>query len=260
MTAATPAAAPAGARRPFPAARRGTYAFLRDARDTCHVYLMADVDATALRAARRANEGKLSYVSFVVKAAADVLTGYPDARAVLHDGPRPRLAVFDDVHAKVLFDKTVDGQRCVVSGTVLAAQSRTVLEVQDAIDTYKDAEVAETGPFAQVRRMQRLPLPLVRLVYRLALRDPARRAALQGTFAVTSIGHEPVRAIFPMVSGTLGFGVGRIADEAVVRAGEIGVAPRFTLSLSFDHRVLDGAMAAEVLARVKDRLETWEMP
>ena len=34
----------------------------------------------------------------------------------------------------------------------------------------------------------------------------------------------------------------------------------FTLSLAFDHRVLDGAMASEVLALVKDRLESWEMP
>ncbi|MFE9422262.1 2-oxo acid dehydrogenase subunit E2 [Kitasatospora sp. NPDC006697] len=245
---------------PLPTARKGTYTFLRDARNTCHVFLMADVDATALKAARAATDGKASYISFVVKAAAEVVAQVPAARSVLTDGLRPRIAVLDEIHAKVLFDKTADGTRCVVSGTVESVQDRSVLEVQDAIDTYKNASLDDPeGPFAQLRRMQRLPLPVAGLVYRLAMRNPLRRAALQGVFSVTSVGQEPVRAIFPMISGTLGFGVGRIADAAVVVDGEIRVAPVFTLSLAFDHRVLDGALASEVLARTKQLLENWEM-
>ncbi|WP_462186520.1 MULTISPECIES: 2-oxo acid dehydrogenase subunit E2 [unclassified Frankia] len=245
--------------RPFPKARRGTYTFLQDARETCHVYLAAEVDATRLTAARTASSGKVSFISFVVKAAADVVAGYPDARAVLRAGPRPRIADVDGVYAKVLFDKTVDGQRCVVSGTVPCGPERSVLEVQDAIDTYKDAEIAETGPFQRVRRMQQLPLPVARIVYRLALRNPARRVSLQGTFSVTSVGHEPVRVIYPMISGPLGFGMGRITDVPVARDGQILIIPQFTLSLAFDHRVLDGALASEVLARVTERLELWEL-
>ncbi|MEV4517223.1 2-oxo acid dehydrogenase subunit E2 [Dactylosporangium sp. NPDC049525] len=242
---------------PFPPARRQTYTFLRDARRTAHVYLLAEVDAAALRAAREA-AGRPSYVSYVIKAAAEVLAGYPDARAVLSDGARPRLTVFEDVHAKVLFDRTIDGQRCVLSGTVESAQARTIEQIQAAIDGYKQASVDGAGPFASVRRLQRLPLPIAWLLYRIVLRDPARRNALQGTFAVTSVGQEPVQVILPMITGTLGFGVGRIADSPVVRDGEIVVAPVLTLSLTFDHRVLDGAMAAEILGRVKDRLEHWE--
>ncbi len=242
---------------PFPRARRQTYAFLEDARRTCHVYLMTDVDATRLKAARADSDGTLSYVSFVVKAAADVVTKYPDTRAVLRDGLRPKLAVIEEVHAKVLFDKTVDGQRCVVSGIVTSAQSHSVFEIQDTIDTYKNAAVDEYGPFRQLCRIQRLPLPVLRMVYRVLLRNPVRRSALQGTFAVTSIGHEQVRTIFPMISGPLGFGIGHIADAPIVRDDRLTIAPVFTLSLTFDHRVLDGAMASEVLADVKERLESW---
>lgn len=246
--------------RPFPRRRRQTYVFLRDARQTCHVYLTADVDATKLRAARVASGGKLSYVSFVIKAAADVIARYPDARSVLKGGWRPRLTVIDDVHAKLILDKTIDGQRCIVSGTLLAAQDRSILEVQDFVDTYKNAPVDEHGPYAKLLRLQRLPLPLMRLLYRAMIRDGRRRLALQGTFAVTSLGHAPVRTFLPMISGTLGFGVGQIADTAVVRDGQITVAPVFNLALVFDHRVIDGAMAAEILMNVKNRLENWELP
>ncbi|MFF3838337.1 2-oxo acid dehydrogenase subunit E2 [Streptomyces sp. NPDC001930] len=247
--------------RPLPAARRGTWTFLHGgARRTCHVYLMADVDATRLKSARVDSGGKLSYVSLLVKAAADVVAAYPQARSMLQGGSmRPRIAVLDDVDVKVLFDKTVDGERCVVAGTVHAAQDLSVLDVQNSIDVYKDAPVDTSGPFAKVKQMQRLPLPIARLAYRAAMGNAARRADIQGTFSVTSVGHEPVRAIFPMISGTLGFGIGRIADATLVRDGQIHIAPQFTLSLAFDHRVIDGALASEVLARVKDRLETWEL-
>lgn len=244
---------------PLPAARRQTYVFLEDTRRIAHVYLMAQVDATALRAARAAAAAPVSYVSYVVKAAADTLAGYPDARAVLQGGRSPKLTVSPEVHAKVLFDKTVDGQRCVVSGTVPDVRSADVAAIQAAVDRYKNADVDDVGPFARIRRLQRLPLPVIRLAYRAMMRDPRRRAALQGTFAVTSIGHERVGAILPLISGTLGFGVGHIADAPVVRGGALGVAPLFTLSLVFDHRVIDGAMAAEILAGVKDRLEKWKL-
>lgn len=244
---------------PLPAARRQTQAFLHDAKQTCHVYLMADVDATRMVAAREQTGGSVSIVSYIVKAAADILADVPEARAVLRGGRRPRLAAVEDVHAKVLFDKTVDGVRCVVSGTVPDPGASTVAEISDAIAVYKAAPVDSEGPFKQVRLLQRLPLWLGRLVYRAALRDPVRRARLQGTFAVTSVGQEHVRAIFPMIAGTLGFGVGRIVTTPVVRDGEVAIAPVLTLSLAFDHRVLDGALAAELLASVKARLETWEM-
>ncbi|MCX4748868.1 2-oxo acid dehydrogenase subunit E2 [Kitasatospora sp. NBC_01287] len=246
----------------FPAARRGTYTFLRDARNTCHVHLVADVDATRLKAARTSSGGKLSYASFVVKAGADVIADCPPARSVLTGSTgRPKLAVLDEVHAKVLFDKTADGTRCVVSGIVTSAQNRSVLEVQTELDGYKDAEVTDPeGPFRNVLRVARLPIPLAWLAYRLATRNPVRRTELGGVFSVTSVGHEPVRSILPMITGSLGFGVGRIADTPVVRGGEVVVAPVLTLSLTFDHRILDGALAAELLARTKDKLEHWEMP
>ncbi|MDT0378443.1 2-oxo acid dehydrogenase subunit E2 [Streptomyces sp. DSM 42041] len=244
---------------PLPAARRQTYVFLEDARRTAHVHLLADVEATALGRARASAGRPLSYVSFVVKAVADVLGGYPEARAVLSGRRRPRLTVSDAVHAKVLFDKTVDGRRCVVSGIVPDVRTTGLDDVQAAVDAYKRADVdADGGPFARIRRLQRLPLPLIRLLYRGMMRDPVRAAGLQGTFAVTSVGHEPVRAILPMISGTLGLGVGQVAARPVVRDGTVVAAPVFTLSLVFDHRVIDGALAAEILAGVKHRLEKWE--
>ncbi|MFB0535348.1 MAG: 2-oxo acid dehydrogenase subunit E2, partial [Anaerolineae bacterium] len=49
--------------------------------------------------------------------------------------------------------------------------------------------------------------------------------------------------------------VGRIADKAVVRDGQIVIRPMMTLTLSIDHRVLDGLIGSLFLQSLKDYIE-----
>ena len=53
--------------------------------------------------------------------------------------------------------------------------------------------------------------------------------------------------------------IGRIAERPVVRDGEIVVALIGYISLTFDHRVVDGARAAEFGLAVIGRLESGEL-
>ncbi|HEY6284908.1 MAG TPA: dihydrolipoamide acetyltransferase family protein [Ktedonobacteraceae bacterium] len=50
--------------------------------------------------------------------------------------------------------------------------------------------------------------------------------------------------------------VGRLQDKAVVQQGTVIVRPMMPLALSFDHRLIDGAMAGAFLARFKELVET----
>ncbi|MEM9040983.1 MAG: dihydrolipoamide acetyltransferase family protein, partial [Actinomycetota bacterium] len=85
------------------------------------------------------------------------------------------------------------------------------------------------------------------------LADAARSGSLTpdeatgGTFSVTALGMYGVDAFTPVINppNAAILGVGRIRDELVVENGEGKVAKRMTLSLTWDHRVLDGAPAAE---------------
>lgn len=112
-----------------------------------------------------------------------------------------------------------------------------------------------------VRRAGRHPLPeLVRHMDDLASR--ARSGALDpeevqgGTFTLTNHGRggslwgTPV--IIPPQTGILG--VGRIRDVPVVRKGDVEIGTRCYLSLSFDHRAVDGAAADAFLRTVIGRL------
>jgi pyruvate dehydrogenase E2 component (dihydrolipoamide acetyltransferase) len=70
-----------------------------------------------------------------------------------------------------------------------------------------------------------------------------------GTFAISNLGMFGVDAfsaiIMPPQAAILA--VGQIADRAVVVEGEIAIRPMLTMTLSSDHRVLDGAKAAAFL-------------
>jgi pyruvate dehydrogenase E2 component (dihydrolipoamide acetyltransferase) len=50
-------------------------------------------------------------------------------------------------------------------------------------------------------------------------------------------------------------GVGRVADKLMMVEREVKVKPVMELSLSFDHRVVDGAPAALFLQKIKQLLE-----
>jgi pyruvate dehydrogenase E2 component (dihydrolipoamide acetyltransferase) len=79
-----------------------------------------------------------------------------------------------------------------------------------------------------------------------------------GTFTISNLGMYGITTFTPILNppevGILGAGM--IAERAVVEEGTLAVRPYMTLSLSFDHRAVDGAQAAIFLSRVKELLIT----
>ncbi len=78
-----------------------------------------------------------------------------------------------------------------------------------------------------------------------------------GTFTITNLGMHEVDAFTPIINPPEAaiLGVGRIQPKPVVCEGEIVVRQMWTLSLAFDHRVVDGAPAARFLQRIKQLVE-----
>jgi len=73
-----------------------------------------------------------------------------------------------------------------------------------------------------------------------------------GTFTITNLGTYGVDAFTPIINtGETGIlGVGRIIEKPVIYRGEIVRRSMMTLSLTFDHRLIDGAPAAQFLQTV----------
>lgn len=243
---------------PLPAPRKGTWHFLRFARRFSPVYLSVDVDMSAVveeRARLLAEGRKISYIAFVIARAAEALRKHPEANSSVRHSVFPRLARYADIDAKFTLDKVVDGERVVVPGLIRHADRLGLPEIQDRIDYYRDMPVDDNPELKGARVLRRLPFLLGRWVYGFLLSDLGRRKAIQGTFTVTSLGHRPIGAFFPISTATVALGVGAILDKPVVREGRVAPGKVMTLGMAFDHAAIDGAAAADFLSEVKDLLE-----
>jgi pyruvate dehydrogenase E2 component (dihydrolipoamide acetyltransferase) len=96
-----------------------------------------------------------------------------------------------------------------------------------------------------------------------ALIEKARKGELAiddvtgGTFTITNLGMFGVRDFTPIINPPQCaiLGVGEMQDRPCVCDGQIIVKPMMTLSLTFDHRIVDGAQGAMFIRRVKELLE-----
>jgi 2-oxoglutarate dehydrogenase E2 component (dihydrolipoamide succinyltransferase) len=130
------------------------------------------------------------------------------------------------------------------------------------------AVALETGLIVPVikRASEKDFLGLARAVKDLADRARTKHLSVEdvqgGTFTITNPGvfgglfgtpiiHQPQVAIL---------GVGAIEKRPVVRHDAIAIRPMVYLVLTFDHRIVDGAVADQFMSRIKGLLENWEEP
>jgi pyruvate dehydrogenase E2 component (dihydrolipoamide acetyltransferase) len=140
---------------------------------------------------------------------------------------------------------------------------------RDGIHSYDDIHIATA-----VDTPDGLLAPVVRDADRLALHqiaDRTRQLVAQarsgqlsqnqlsgGTFTISNLGMYGIDTFTPVLNLPQAaiLGVGRIVDEPVVRNSQLAIGKTMNLSLTFDHRVIDGAPAARWLKRICERLES----
>ncbi|MGW3571239.1 2-oxo acid dehydrogenase subunit E2 [Streptomyces sp. NPDC000941] len=246
---------------PIAPERRHTLHFLREIRSFSPVFLDTEVDMTRVmqhRARARESGQPYSVLSYVLHVSSRVLVAHPEANAAIRGRLRPRVARYAAANAKVTLDKTMGGRRVVLSAVLPGLDSQGLLDIQKQLDHVKDMDPQKAPEFGGVRLLHRLPGPVGRALFRRTVRPLETRARFMGTFAVTSLGHRPVDGFHSVGGTTITLGVGRAADRPVVRGGQVDIAKVMRLSLAFDHRVIDGAEAADVLTDIKDGLETFD--
>jgi pyruvate dehydrogenase E2 component (dihydrolipoyllysine-residue acetyltransferase) len=209
---------------------------LESRRTSAHVSTVFEVEMTRVFDIRarhaeefeRRNGIKLTYTPFFVRAAVEAIREFP------------------------LLNSSVDGSNIVYKRDIN-------LGIAVALDTGLIVPVVKHAD-------EKNFLGVARAVQDLAERARGKRLSVDdvqgGTFTITNPG------IFGSLLGTpiinqpqvAIMGVGAIEKRAVVREDAIAIRPMVYLALSFDHRIIDGAVADQFMGRVKHRLEKWDEP
>ncbi|MFT6097479.1 MAG: pyruvate/2-oxoglutarate dehydrogenase complex dihydrolipoamide acyltransferase (E2) component [Arenicella sp.] len=249
---------------PFPKHRQHTLNFLSLAGKNAPVLLTAELDMSRVQLSREGFKQQghsVSYITLLMKSVSQVVAEFPLANSIFQSGFfNNKIVLFEKVVAKFVLDKVDDsGQRLVATATVDDCDQLLELQIQQILDGYKRANYATSDLFAKVRKLNQLPLVVGRLLYRLMLMKASFRQSVQGSFTISSLGHQPINQFVPISANTLTFGAGSVSPKVVVIDGKTQTLPTMTLSMVFDHRVMDGALASEILTRIKYQIENYSI-
>jgi pyruvate dehydrogenase E2 component (dihydrolipoamide acetyltransferase) len=221
-------------RIPFRGVRRKIAENLVHSKHTAaHYTYVEEIDCTDLVALReRANAGlagkgtKLSFLPFIVKATAQALVKFPQLNSTL-----------DDAAGEII----QRGHRHI--GLATATEAGLIVPVVRDADRLTVGELA-----AEIDRLAALTRA-----------GKAAREDLSGsTFTVTSLGALGGLMATPIINHpeVAILGVHKIARRPAVRGDSIVIRDLMNLSISVDHRVVDGYDAARFVAEIKATLET----
>ena len=184
------------------------------------------IDMTELKKLREQLKGeeiKVSYTDILVKVVARALTEFPLLNCSVEDN-------------KIIYKHYVN------MGVAVALDNGLVVpNVRDADKKSLTEISAEVKELATLARKGGLPMDRL----------------TGGTFTITNLGMYGIESFTPIINQpeVAILGVNTMEDKVVVVDGEICVRPIMNLSLTADHRVIDGSVAAQFLQRVKKLME-----
>ena len=171
----------------------------------------------------KAKEIKVSYTDLLVKFVSKALTEFPLLNCSVEDN-------------KIIYKHYVN------MGVAVALDNGLVVPNITDADKKSLTEIsAEVKELAKLAREGKLPPEKLR----------------GGTFTITNLGMYGIESFTPIINQpeVAILGVNTMEDKVVVRNGEMVIRPIMNLSLTADHRVVDGSVAAQFLQRVKSLME-----
>jgi len=201
-----------------------------------HVTLMDEVDVAKLVALRSKAKPlaekkgvKLTYLPFIVKALVAAARQYPIVNATLDEEKQ-------EIVYKHYFNIGIatDTDNGLIVPVVADADRKSVWMIASEIK-----DLAARGREGKL----------------------APHELKGSTISITNIGSAGGMFFTPVINfpEVAILGTGRITEKPVVRDGEIVIAPVMALSLSFDHRLIDGATAQNFLNTIKQLLADPEL-
>ncbi len=243
---------------PFPRSRRVIVDIGRVTARRAIIHGLLEVDVT--EAWERVKTADLSFTAYVVGSLARAVAEQPDIQA-LRDW-RGRLVIFSQVDVAVSIEVELEGRSFPLTHVVRAAESLTIEEISDQIRSVQTTP--STSPSLQHERAARafvaMPGPVRRRLLKMLYRLPDRQRQIMGTAGVSAIGMFgegggygialPVHPVDLLVGG--------LAQDTRRDTATGGVHRLLSISLSFDHDVVDGAPAARFAARLREMLQSGE--
>jgi pyruvate/2-oxoglutarate dehydrogenase complex dihydrolipoamide acyltransferase (E2) component len=247
---------------PYSKLRRALAVTLRSAQRKSMVRGLIEVDVTRAREILREHKAQtgesLSFTAFIITCLSQAV----DENKYLHACRKGRkhLVLFDEVDVSTLIERDMAGQKQPLVYIIRAANKKTLREVHDEIRAAQ-VEAVEKA-WEGFRDFRFLPLVVFRFIWPIFWwmlgRYPQVQKKYGGTVCLSAVGMFGKGAGWgiPITEHTLDLTLGGIAEKPGVVDGKIAIREYLSITLSFDHAIIDGAPAARFTSRLKELIES----
>jgi len=198
-------------------------------REAVHVTINMEVKMdrfTKLQGELSKTQKKLSYTLLMLKPIARALNDFDDLNATLEEN---KIILYDNININLAIESPVGLVTPVIRDVDKKSLPHLIVDFEELIEKSKIGQLKKVN-------------------------------FIGGTFTITNLGMFDVDSFTPIINPPqiAILGVNRITEKPIVENKEIKISKVMTLSLTFDHRAVDGALAAKFLNRVKFYLENPE--
>jgi len=249
---------------PYPKFRRFEAVILRSLQRKPMIHGLIEVDVTSARAFMREHKVKtgeaLSFTAFIITCVAKAVDENKSVQA--YRKGRNRLCIFEDVDVNTQIERELDDQKSAIPYTVRAANRKTFREIHHEIRAAQRQDVAQAAEGMGFKAFQFLPTFLFRIgwwvLWWRGRTSPQVRTKYMGTVGITAVGMFGKGAGWgiPLAGHNLYITLGGIDEKPGVVDGQIAIREYLSMTMSFDHSIVDGAPAARFTGRLKGLIES----
>ena len=243
---------------PYPKARRFMAAARRSVQHTPRMHGLLEVDVTRARAFLRGHKAKtgeaLSFTAFIIACVAKALDEHKAVQAYRKGSKR--LILFEDVDVMTYIERDVAGQKQFMPYIIRAANHKSFREIHQEIRTAQVEKMDEA--VVGLKLVQFMPTFLFGFLLWMVMRYPQMAKKFRGTVELSSVGMFGKGSSWgiPPAGPTLTIIVGGIGEKPEIVDGHIATREYLTMTISFDHDIIDGAPAARFTQRLKELIES----
>ncbi len=222
------------------------------------VHGLVEFDITQAREAIRRHKARtgeaLSFSAFFLACLGQAIDA--DKQMHAYRNWRNQLIMFDKVDVNMLFEVEVDGKKAIRPHIIRSVNQKSIREIHEEIREFQSQHQGSQES-AFIDRFVQLPGFVRRLFLWALFKNPQLIKEYYGTVLVSSVGMFGTGSGWgiPVPNHSLQLTLGGIGEKPGVVDHHIVVRKYMSVTVSFDHDVIDGAPAARFMQRLKKLIE-----
>ena len=205
---------------------------------------------------------KLSFTAWLLKCIGQAASEHKEVHSMMMG--KKNIIKFDDVDISITVERFIKGVSAPMPVIIRKTNEKNVRQIHEEIRAAQSEDIngasvlGEHSLKGKMRFYISMPKFFRRFLIKKILKDPIRAKQLMGTIIVTAVGMfgKAYGWPIPTTSHPLAFAIGGITKKTGIINDKIDIREYLTMTILFNHDVIDGAPATRFVSRLVELIES----